>query len=158
MATYTAQRRHWNKRANDPHNLGAKLEIDVYNRLLEIDCIDALYHENELVRIFGWDCASVDTLIVIGEYIVPIQLKYRNSKRRETQGVVNFMKSVQSLKKKMGKKVLFGVWSSRMMPFADNICYMKSENIEPVVYFESIEGLVNETVIFINRMLENLST
>lgn len=155
--THTPQRRHWHKRANDPYNLGAKLEIDVYNRLLEIDCIDALYHENELIRNFGWDCASVDTLIVIGEYIVPIQLKYRNSKRRETQGVVNFMKSIQSLKKKMGKKVLFGVWSSRMMPFQDNLCYMKSENIEPVVYFESIEGLVNETVSFVNQMLANLS-
>jgi hypothetical protein len=110
--TCIAQRRHWHKRANDPHNLGAKLEIDVYNRLLEIDFIDALYDETELIRIFGWDCASVDTLIVIGDYIVPIQLKYRNSKRRETQGVVNFMKSIQSLKRKMGKKVLFGVWLS----------------------------------------------
>lgn len=139
---------------NDPQNLGAKLEVDVYNLLLQLDFCEEIYHEKDLVRIFGWECGGVDALIVMTHGIIPIQLKWRKSKRRETHGIVNFLKSVRYVKNKLQKDVLFGVWSSRVMPFLDNQCSLQSENIECVAYFDSIEGLAKCTVDFITSKIE----
>jgi predicted AAA+ superfamily ATPase len=128
--------------------MGAKLEVDVYNRLADL-FFEEIYHERDLVRIFGWECGSVDILIITGDYIIPIQLKWRKSKRRETHGIINFIKSVQYIKNKLKKKVLFGVWSSRVLPFEDNQCCLDSENVKCVACFESIDRLAAATVDFI---------
>ena len=55
-------------------------------------------------------------------------------------------KSIQHIQNVMDKKVLFGIWSSRIEPFEDNIKWLKTENIVCVSSFESIESLVKVTL------------
>ena len=74
------------------HILGVKLEADVMSALQSLGVFENVYSERELVDMFGWQCCSIDVLAVYGDFIVPTQQKWRNSKRRETQGVYNFIK------------------------------------------------------------------
>jgi hypothetical protein len=137
------------------HVLGAKLEVDVFFALKSLDMFDAVYHERELVDLFGWQCCSIDVLAVCGDYIIPTQQKWRNSKRRENQGIYNFIKSMEYIQNKLGKKVLFGVWSSRKQPFDDNILILKEWNVVCVSHFADIGGLVQKTIEVVK---EELST
>jgi hypothetical protein len=133
------------------HLLGAKLEADVVFALKSLNMFEEVYHERELVNLFGWHCCSIDALAVYGDYIVPTQQKWRNSKRRETHGVDNFIKSLQYVQKKLGKKVLFGVWSSRMKPFDDNVMKLQEWNVVCVSHSTDIEGLVAKTIEVITK-------
>jgi hypothetical protein len=140
---------------NEVHVLGAKLENDVMSALKSLNMFDVVYNEKELVDKFGWQCCSIDVLAVYGDFIVPTQQKWRNSKRRETQGVYNFIKSMEYIQNKLGKKVLFGVWSSRKQPFDDNILILKEWNVVCVSHFADIDGLVQKTIEVVK---EELST
>lgn len=134
---------------NDPSNLGAKLEADVYKGITRLDkfvVFECVMHERDLISLFGWQSSSIDQLIIIGNYMIPIQLKWRRTRRRETQGVENFIKSINFIKQMIGKDVLFGIWSSRMMPFADNTQWLEEEKVVCVSYFENIDGLVDKTI------------
>jgi hypothetical protein len=137
----------------ESHTLGAKLEKDVMYALKALDMFEEVYHEKELVNLFGWHCCSIDVLAVCGDYIVPTQQKWRNSKRRETQGVDNFIKSIEYVEKKLGKMVLFGVWSSRMKPFDDNVVKLQECNVICVSHFNDIDGLVEKTVEIVKQEL-----
>jgi hypothetical protein len=130
----------------EAHVLGAKLEVDVLSALKSLDIFDAVYHERELVDLFGWQCCSIDVLAVCGDYIIPTQQKWRNSKRRETQGIDNFIKSIEYIQDTLCKKVLFGVWSSRKQPFDDNTLKLKEWNVICVSHFADIDGLVQKTI------------
>jgi hypothetical protein len=128
------------------HMRGAKLEVDVFSALKSLDIFDAVYHERELVDKFGWQCCSIDVLAVCGDYIIPTQQKWRMSKRRETQDVNNFIKSMEYIQGKLGKKILFGVWSSRKHPFDDNALKLKEWNVFCISHFSDIDGLVQKTI------------
>lgn len=132
--------------SKDPQNHGAKLEVDVYKETTSLGMFDYVIHEKDLVTLYGWQSSSIDQLMIIGEYMIPIQLKWRKTRRRETSGVANFVKSIQHIQNVMDKKVLFGIWSSRIEPFEDNIKWLKTENIVCVSSFESIESLVKVTL------------
>lgn len=142
---------------NDPNNLGVKLEADVYMQTLELDMhnrFECVLHEKDLISLFGWESSSIDQLIIMGEYMIPIQLKWRRTRRRETQGIENFIKSIKYIKQVLDKDVLFGIWSSRMMPFDDNTQWLHDEKIVCVSYFEDIDGLVDRTI---NKLVEKLN-
>ena len=132
--------------SNDPQNDGAKLEVDVYKGTTSLGMFDYVIHEKDLVTLYGWQSSSIDQLMVIGEYMIPIQLKWRRTRRRETSGVANFVQSIQHIQSIMDKKVLFGIWSSRMEPFEDNVKWLSNEKVVCVSCFESIESLVKMTL------------
>lgn len=142
---------------NDPTNLGAKLEEDVYNQIKHMKEFDIVLLEKDLVSMYGWNSSSIDQLLIIDNYMIPIQLKWRRTRRRETQGVENFIRSIHHIKRKINKDVLFGVWSSRMMPFEDNISLLETEKIVSVSFFEDIDGLVKKTIKVIQEQL-NINT
>ena len=139
--------------ANDPQNYGAKLEYDVYQQIIDMGVFDTVLHERDLVAMYGWECSSIDNLIVIGNFIIPIQLKWRKTRRRETHGVENFIKSIHYIKKITKKEVLFGLWSSRIMPFEDNNMLLQKEKVVCVSFFEHIDGLVAKTINTIEKVL-----
>lgn len=139
---------------NDPTNLGAKLEADVYNQLKEMKEFDVVFIEKDLVSMYGWNSSSIDQLLIIDNYMIPIQLKWRRTRRRETQAVENFIRSIHYIKRKINKDVLFGVWSSRMMPFEDNVSLLEAEKIVSVSFFEDIDGLVMRTIKVIQEQLD----
>lgn len=141
---------------NDPTNLGAKLEADVYNQIKDMKEFDMVFLEKDLVSMYGWNSSSIDQLLIIDKYIIPIQLKWRRTRRRETQGVENFIRSIHYIKRKLNKDVLFGVWSSRMMPFEDNIALLETEKVVSVSFFDDIDGLVMRTIKVIQEQLMNI--
>lgn len=130
----------------DPDNLGAKLEADVYQQILKMNTFDVILIEKDLISMFGWNSSSIDQLLIIDKYMIPIQLKWRRTRRRETQGISNFIRSVNYVKNVMNKDVLFGIWSSRMMPFEDNTLLLEKEKIVSVSFFDHIDGLVLRTI------------
>lgn len=142
--------------SKDPHNYGAQLEADMYFHLKNIDIFDMILQEKDLVSLYGWSCSSIDQLLVLGDYIIPIQLKWRRSRRRENQGITNFLKSIQYIQTILNKKILFGVWSSRMMPFDDNVVLLNSEKVISVSFFETIDGLVEQTIKIIQDKTREL--
>jgi hypothetical protein len=138
---------------NDPTNLGAKLEADVYHQIKDMKAFDNVLLEKDLVSMYGWNSSSIDQLLIIDNYMIPIQLKWRRTRRRETQGVENFIRSINYIKNKVNKDVLFGVWSSRMMPFDDNVSLLETEKIVSVSFFDDIDGLVMRTIKVIQEQL-----
>lgn len=133
------------------HVLGLKLENEVLTSMKALGVFDAIYHERDLVQKFGWQCCSIDVLAVCGDFIVPTQQKWRNSKRRETQGVDNFIKSIEYVERKLGKKILFGVWSSRMKPFDDNVMKLQERNVVCVSHSTDIDTLVEKTIDVVKK-------
>lgn len=139
---------------DNPINLGAKLEADVYHQIKNMKAFDVILIENDLVSMYGWDCSSIDQLLLIDGYMIPIQLKWRRTRRRETQGIKNFIRSIQHVKAVMKKDVLFGIWSSRMMPFEDNALLLETEKVVSVSFFDNIDGLVLKTIKVLKEKLD----
>lgn len=137
-----------------PINLGAKLEADVYHQITKMDAFDVVLIENDLVSMYGWDCSSIDQLLLIDGYMIPIQLKWRRTRRRETKGIKNFIRSINHVKSIMKKDVLFGIWSSRMMPFEDNALLLETEKVISVSHFDNIDGLVLKTIKVLKEKLD----
>ena len=139
---------------NDPINQGEKLEADVYHQITKMNTFDVVLIENDLVSMYGWDSSSIDQLLLIDGYMIPIQLKWRRTRRRETQGIKNFIRSIHYLKQVLKKDVLFGIWSSRMMPFEDNALLLETEKVVSVSFFDSIDGLVMRTIKVLKENLD----
>jgi hypothetical protein len=138
---------------NDPQNLGAKLESYIFGELAALNAFEILYHEKDLIKLFGWDASGIDQLAIIGDYIIPLQNKWRMTRRRETQGVKRFIKSIHFVKDALQKEVLFGVMSSRIMPFEDNTFWMKNEKIFCVSHFDDMDVLVSKTIDLVQQEL-----
>lgn len=141
---------------NDPSNSGEKLEADVYHQIRKMNIFDVVLIENDLVSMYGWDCSSIDQLLIIDGYMIPIQLKWRRTRRRETKGINNFIRSIHHVKDIIKKDVLFGIWSSRMVPFEDNAMLLENEKVVSVSFFDNIDGLVMETIkVLKKKLIEN---
>ena len=125
---------------------GRLLERQFYQQTRKhIHDMKRILHEIELRRLFGWHACSIDFLIEFDEGFVAVQCKYRNTRRRENNGVDNFIKSVELIKHKYGKPFLFGLWVSRLEPFDDNINRLLLHNIQ-IVASETIQGLVSTSI------------
>lgn len=140
-------------RCEDAHVIGLRLEKNIFLSLLKIQQFNAVLDEKQLVKKYGWNCCSIDALAIYGDYIIPTQQKWRNSKRRETKDVDNFIKSIAYIQKHLKKKVLFGVWSSRMDLFADNVEKLREWNVVCVSHFDSVDKLVEKTTDVIEQEL-----
>ena len=109
----------------------------------QVPGIDAIYDENDLRKMFGWQSMGVDVLITKGDYVIAIQTKYRKTRRREDHGIHNFVRSLEFILEKTKKKLFLGFWISRIKPFDDNIGYLQSKNIHCVYYFDCMDILID---------------
>ncbi|NBO72130.1 MAG: hypothetical protein EBU66_17645 [Bacteroidetes bacterium] len=127
----------------DNHNQGRVLEEELFNRL-KILPVKSLYTERELIKIYGFDASSVDFVLEFDDHTVFIQTKYLKRRRKESNSIQKFIKSVKFINS--NNKKFYGIWASRCKPFDDNVLYLNSNNIEVVSCFESISTLVDLTI------------
>jgi hypothetical protein len=126
----------------DKHNLGYLFEERVFREFESLNCFDDIVLESQLKKEWGWDAAGIDQLLILGDYVIAVQLKYRSTRRRETICINNFIKSLDYTLPKCGKKLLFGLWVSRLIPFDDNIEHLKHKGVYCVSCFDSMESLI----------------
>lgn len=129
----------------DSKNFGYFLEYKLYQELSSLGIFDDILVEELLKKQWGWMASGVDQLLIIGDYAIAIQTKWRCTRRRENLFIKNFLNSLEYTIEKSGKKLLFGLWVSRLEPFADNIEKLSSKNVHTIHCFESIDTLVKMT-------------
>jgi hypothetical protein len=134
-------------------NPGKLLENKIQDGLKGLGLFDEILHEDDLRRTCGWDASSVDHLLVIGDFMIPIQDKWCNTRRRETKNIARFLQSVYYVSDKIQKKVLFGAWVSRIEPFEDNKEMLMQHKIITVSCYHSIDDLVTKVVHEIGHRL-----
>jgi len=145
------------KHDTNVNNFGKLLEDKLYEKLVEIDdhgMFKQIVHEDKLKQCWGWQAASVDYLVDLGDWgIILIQCKWRRSRRRENKAIYNFLESVRYITNKVGKDVLFGMWISRIGPFDDNVETLAGNKIHCVSDYDSIEWLVEKTARTLTELL-----
>lgn len=135
---------------------GHLLEYLLLKQLQETSLFDDVIHEEFLRKQWGWAASGVDHLVVLGDYVIPIQTKWRKSRRRENLGVDNFLKSVEFTLNKTGKQMLFGLWVSKIQPFSDNMQRLEKKNIICVSDVNSIDCLVSKACYAITEKIKHL--
>lgn len=140
---------------SDPQNLGHILESKLLNELKGLHIFDQILVEGDLTKRWGWMAAGVDQLLYIGDYVIPIQAKWRCTRRREDLCIHNYLKSLDFVLDKSDKKLLFGVWVSRLEPFEDNKEKLKRKGVYSISCFESMDTLVHEARKLIVTLLKH---
>lgn len=140
---------------NDQKNFGYFLEYKMYESVRSLGIFDDILLEDNLKKKWGWEAAGIDHLLVTGDYVIPIQTKWRCTRRREDLFINNYLKSLEYVLGLCGKKLLFGLWVSRLEPFADNKERLMSMGVYAVSCFESIDTLVQKTVDHILKSLQH---
>jgi hypothetical protein len=145
------------------NDLGEFFEYKLYEKLLcKFPCI---LRERDLIKKWGFNSSSVDFLIDIDEHnIIVIQAKYRRTRRRETHGVLNFLKSSKYIAECSKKNIVYGLWISLLPPFNDNQDKMMKYNISCVSCDkinncnnnELINELLNKTLIKVNEFCQDI--
>lgn len=125
-------------------NLGYFLESELLQSLKSLDVFDEILVEDNLKQRWGWSASGVDHWLIKGDYVVAIQAKWRCTRRREDQGINNFLKSLEYTLAKSGKKLLFGLWVSRLEPFDDNKARLYEQGVYTISCFDSIDSLVSK--------------
>lgn len=144
------------------NNHGYQFEVYFYEMLyanlqrLQTHSVNNILHENDLKRMYGWDAASVDFLIELENGIIPIQCKFRNTRRRENNGIENFVKSIQYISKCSNQPILFGLWISRLEPFCDNKERLKNYKVKWVSEFASMNELSTSACSYLMNMICNM--
>lgn len=128
----------------DPNNYGYELEDKLLKELKSLHIFDQILVEENLRKRWGWLAAGVDQLLYIGDYVIPIQAKWRCTRRREDLCIDNYLKSLDYVMERCDKKLLFGVWVSRLEPFQDNKEKLRRKGVYSVSCFESMDLLVKE--------------
>lgn len=142
--------------SKDPNNIGRLFEQKITDSLCALSLFDTVLHEDDLRRQWGWDVCSIDHLLVYkGYYLIPIQEKWCNTRRRETKHMQRFVKSVSYIQKILpNHKILFGVWVSRIDPFDDNKEMLCKHNIFTVSRYTScMNELISSLISFIHDSL-----
>lgn len=130
----------------DPINRGYQAEKVFYEYISNVRICQKILHECELRKCHDWHMASIDYLLFLENGIVPVQIKYRGSRRRENTSVNNFLNAVNRLHMLYNKPILFGIWISRLRPFEDNQERLKSQKILCVDYFHDMNTLMKNAV------------
>jgi hypothetical protein len=136
-------------------NFGKHLEDKLFEKLVALGYIETIANEEKLKRQWGWQAASVDYLLEVCGMVIPIQCKWRRSRRRENKGINNFLGSIKYLTEKQEKVVLFGLWVSRVIPFDDNREVLYGKHIFVVSDFNSIDWLVEKAITIIEDKLRS---
>lgn len=139
----------------DPLNYGYVLESKLLNELKDLQMFDQILVEDNLRKKWGWLAAGVDQLLYIGDYVIPIQAKWKCTRRREDLFIQNYLRSLDFVLDRSGKKLLFGLWVSRLEPFADNKEKLYNKGVYSVSCFESMDVLVKETRKLIVHLLRH---
>lgn len=137
----------------DPHNLGYEAESRFLEAVSNLGVFKEIKYENDLKREHGWPLISIDFLLVANNGIVPVQIKYRRSRRRENHGIANFINSLDHLSKCYKDPVLFGLWVSRLKPFEDNQQRLMRHKVVCIDCYDSIDALVARAVDSIGSAL-----
>lgn len=137
----------------DPHNLGYEAESRFLQAVSSLGVFKEIKYENDLKREHGWALISIDFLLVADNGLVPVQIKYRRSRRRENHGIENFISSLEHLSKCYKDPVLFGMWVSRLKPFEDNQERLQKHKVFCIDCYDSIDGLVKAAVDSIGTAL-----
>lgn len=142
----------------DPGNMGRILEHKITSKLSEMHIFDRVLHEDELRKLWGWDICSIDHLLIYKNYLIPIQEKWCNTRRRETKHMQRFLKSVKYLQRVLpDKQVLFGLWVSRIDPFDDNKHMLTQANVHTVsCYTSCMDELVTILVNWLQQHLHHV--
>ncbi len=126
-------------------NPGYIVEQLFFEQINKFDIFKDIKHENDLKK-HNWCFASVDYLLVTDDGIIPIQIKYRGTRRRENLAIKNFLNAVKRLNELYDKPILFGMWLSRLKPFDDNTELLKSYNVKCIDEFNNMEILIQKGV------------
>lgn len=134
--------------------LGKLLESKLYSALQQsLHSSIIIHNEDELRIMFGYNATGIDYLIIVNDGIIPIQTKYRKSRRRETLEINRFLYSIRYVTERMNKDVMFGLWVSRLAPFDDNQELMSSLKIKCVDNYDCMDRLVEMAIYTINMNL-----
>lgn len=136
-------------------DLGKLLETKLYSALQKTLHSSVIIHNEDQLRVmYGYNATGIDFLIIVNEAcLIPIQTKYRRSRRRETNEINRFIYSVKYIIERMKKDVMFGLWVSRLAPFHDNQELMATLKIECVDYYECMDKLVDLAIHKIQHKL-----
>lgn len=126
-------------------NRGEVFEHHLYTYLCKLP-LTRIWHEKDLQKKHGWRAAGVDFLLEFDSFVVPIQCKYRNTRRREDGGVHNFLSSVEYVMNLWKKPMMMGLWVSRMDPFDDNKLKLLQHNILTISHFGPMEDLARRAI------------
>lgn len=137
----------------DPKNNGYKAEQLFYESISSYQLFEDIKHERDLKKLYSWSMTSIDYLLITKQGIIPVQIKYRGTRRRENNAIKNFLNSVNQLPNLYDKPILFGVWLSRLEPFSDNKDLLTSYNIDCVDYYHDLNQLIEKGVRFIVEKL-----
>lgn len=91
----------------DPRNLGRFFEQRIYMGLKSMKLFDKIYYEDDLKKIYGWRASSIDYMLEMPDGIILMQVKWRTSRRRENNAIMNFLNSIRHSRK--GRKAYI-VW------------------------------------------------
>ena len=135
---------------NDPNNVGYIAEKCFYDLLcMSKDLFIDIKSEADLKKEHGVSMASIDYLLIRPNGIIPIQIKYRGSRRKETIGITNFILSVDKLCTLYDKPILFGCWVSRLRPFLDNESKLKQYKVKCVDEYDNMNLLMEKSIDYI---------
>ena len=126
-------------------NQGYLAEKLFFEQINKFDIFKDIKYEDELKK-HDWCFASVDYLLVTDNGIIPVQIKYRGTRRRENLAIKNFLNAIKRLNELYDKPILFGMWLSRLKPFDDNTELLNSYNIKCVDEFNNIDKLIQKGV------------
>lgn len=127
---------------NENQMLGNLFEEILYDKIKELNFFDEIHYERDLLKKYGWHSSSIDYLLVYKKKFIVLQLKWRNTKRKENLSINNFVKSTLFMQNKMhDKEYMCGLWVSRLKPFDDNISFLAQHSINYVSCCESMDKL-----------------
>lgn len=145
------------KITNKNQLLGNLFEEILYNKLKELNIFDEIYYERDLLKKYGWHSSSIDYLLVYKNKFIVLQLKWRNTKRKENLSINNFVKSTLFMQNRMhDKEYMCGFWISRLKPFDDNISFLAQHSINYVSCQESMDKLANLAQSKIKTLFNNM--
>lgn len=133
----------------NPYNLGYKLEELLMRNFCNMGLFKTVLHENDIRKKWGWNLSSIDFWLETESYIILVQTKWRKTRRKETKGVNNFLRSLTVAKQIANKKITFCLWVARREPFEDLISILETNNVYCISSYDSIDKLVSKTIEFI---------
>jgi len=136
----------------DPKNLGYEVENHFYDSIKKCSLFE-IKSEIQLKKQYGWAFTGIDYLLITNDGIIPIQIKYRKTRRKEDHFINNFLKSVDELRTIYDKPILFGLWISRILPFLDNQSLLQSRKVDCVSYFYDSKVLIEKSIEYIMQKI-----
>lgn len=132
-------------------NNGILFEDSIYKKLVQSNLFSEIYHEKDLIKLFGISASSVDFMLEYDNTLIFIQCKYKNTKRKETRDIKNYVKSMEYIIEKLNKNIYIGLWISKLTPFQDNIEYLSKKNVKIISNYTTVENLTDYAINKINK-------